>query len=328
MKLFVIVILGLFLLLIETNAQQFGIVSSSSNINGTGPPIDTTDFFPLQIGNYWEYAAATLFGTEYFSTTVIGDTLMPNGKTYMVLEEKYLGVPGSEYIWYIRKDANMIYRYNGNNTQCGYGEYKYFDFSSKDSTIWSMCTGDTVNNSVGNARGIQRTYYDYTFYGFLQKDLETKEYNGVFVNSKDTIWGPGDGDYPTRIAKAFGMVWQLRFNDGQYFLQGAIINGVKFGTITHVKDEKIIIPAGFKIEAYPNPFNSTVTLKFILPNAGFTEISVHNILGQKIKTILEEYKPSGNYNITYNDDNLSSGVYLVILKQDQRLSKEKIILLK
>jgi len=124
------------------------------------------------------------------------------------------------------------------------------------------------------------------------------------------------------------MVWQLRFNDGEYYLQGAIINGVKFGTITDVKEKESVIPTKFKVEAFPNPFNSTITLKLSLPYSGFTELSIYNILGQKINTIWEAYKPSGKYNIKYYADNLSSGVYLVLLKQNQLFSEQKIILLK
>ena len=329
MKLYITVILSFFLLIIEANAQQPASASKISNIKDTVPPIDTTDFFPMQNGNYWEYAATTIDGPVYLGTTVIGDTLMPNGKAYKILAEKYINISGSGYTWYFRKDSNNIYRYTGSDsTQCGLGEHKYFDFISKDSTIWSIWTNDTINGSIGNARGIERTYYDYTYYRFLQKSLETKQFNEVFINSKDTIWGPGDGSYPTRIAKGIGMVWQLRFNDGEYWLQGAIINGIKFGTITDVKNEKIIQPNDFKIQAYPNPFNNTTTLKLKLPYAGFTEVSLYNILGQRIKTILEEYKPAGKYNINYNADNLSSGVYFVLLKQNRMVSKEKIILLK
>lgn len=328
MKLFTIVTLGFFLLIIEIDAQQSAVVSNTSNIKDTGPPIDTTDFFPLQNGNYWEYAAATLFGTEYFSTTVIGDTLMPNGKTYKIMVEKYFYLPGYEYPLYFRKESSYIYRYGGGNTQCGNGEYKEYDFSSKDSTIWSMCTGDTVNNSVGNARGILRTYYDYTFYGFLQKDLETKEYNGVFVNSKDTIWGPGDGDYPTRIAKAFGMVWQLRFNDGQYFLQGAIINGVKFGTITHVKDEKIMIPEDFNISNHPNPFNPETTINYTLPQSGIVLVKIFDVLGRELKTLVNEFSASGLHSVKWDGSNYSSGIYFCSITFACKTLNNKMLLMK
>ncbi len=285
--------------------------------------IDTTDFFPMQTGNYWEYAASTLNGPVYFGTTVIGDTLMPNGKTYKILKDKYINITGQSFIWYFRKDTNKVYfayPYAG----CTNQESIYLDFSLPDSTVWEVCGG----GPSGNARGIAKTYYDYTYYNFLQKPLETKQFEDVYIDSIDTIWTPSDGSMPIWLAKGIGIVREFIFLDGDYRLQGAIINGVRFGTITDVKEEKLSIPANFIVEAYPNPFNSTVTLKLSLPHSGFTEVSLYNILGQKVKTILEEYKSSGNYNIKYNADNLSSGIYLVLLKQNQLISKQKIILLK
>ncbi|HED08658.1 MAG TPA: hypothetical protein ENI57_11120, partial [Ignavibacteria bacterium] len=232
--------------------------------------IDTTDFFPMQTGNYWEYAASTLNGPVYFGTTVIGDTLMPNGKTYKILKDKYINITGQSFIWYFRKDTNKVYfayPYAG----CTNQESIYLDFSLPDSTVWEVCGG----GPSGNARGIAKTYYDYTYYNFLQKPLETKQFEDVYIDSIDTIWTPSDGSMPIWLAKGIGIVREFIFLDGDYRLQGAIINGVRFGTITSIEDEQKAIPDTFKIEAYPNPFNSTVVIKISLPSAGFTEITLY-----------------------------------------------------
>jgi len=171
MKTYIILVLSFLLFTAAINAQQTGQLTKINKLKDTGPPIDTTDFFPIQIGNYWEYAASSINGPVYFGTTVIGDTLKRNGKIYKILLEKYFN-GYYLYTWYFRKDSNNIYRYTGgDSTQCGYGEHKYFDFDSKDSTTWSICTNDTINNSIGNARGIERTYYDYTYYRFFQKPI-------------------------------------------------------------------------------------------------------------------------------------------------------------
>ncbi len=58
-------------------------------------------------------------------------------------------------------------------------------------------------------------------------------------------------------------------------------------------------------------------------NCNFSlEALLYNILGQRIKSILlEEDRRAGKYNINYNADNLSSGVYFALLKQNQIVSK-------
>ncbi len=326
MKLYLIMFLCLSFIYASTNAQQLSIFSKATEVKDTGPPVDTTDFFPLQIGNYWEYAAFTADGYVYFSIAVIGDTIMPNGKNYKIFAEKYFYNPNYySYIWFFRKDSGNAYRYyGGDSTQCDKGEDKYFDFSLSDSSVWKVCAG-----SCGNARGITKTYNDDTYYSYFKKSLETKVFLNVQIDSADTIWAPCvDGSIPIWIAKGIGIVRELRFNDGDYWLQGAIINGVKFGTITDVSNKRITTPFNFKIEAYPNPFNSTVTLNVSLPTSGLISVSIYNILGQKIKAIFENYKSAGNYSLKYNADNLNSGVYFILLKQNQMITTQKIILLK
>ena len=84
----------------------------------------------------------------------------------------------------------------------------------------------------------------------------------------------------------------------------------------------------FTLKSYPNPFNSTVNFEINLPESDYTELSIYNILGQKIATLFDEQKSAGNYNIQFNANHLSSGVYFVVLKQNKLIVKEKIILLK
>jgi hypothetical protein len=130
------------------------------------------------------------------------------------------------------------------------------------------------------------------------------------------------------LNRGLGIVWHFIFNDGSYYLQGAIINGVRMGVITDIQQEESIVIERFSLNSYPNPFNSTTNFRINLPESDFTELSLYNILGQKITTLVEEYKSAGNYNIQFNANHLSSGVYLAVLKQNKLILKEKIILLK
>ncbi|HED08622.1 MAG TPA: T9SS type A sorting domain-containing protein, partial [Ignavibacteria bacterium] len=74
--------------------------------------------------------------------------------------------------------------------------------------------------------------------------------------------------------------------------------------------------------------NSTVVIKISLPSAGFTEITLYNIMGQKISRLLNKYKTAGSFSIRYNADHLSSGIYLIVLNQHNSYTIKKIILLK
>ena len=84
--------------------------------------------------------------------------------------------------------------------------------------------------------------------------------------------------------------------------------------------EKDLIASGFQLKQnYPNPFNPSTTISFSIAKAGEAVLSIYNILGQKVRTLISQYKPSGNYTITWNGRNdagiaLSSGRYFYQLK--------------
>ena len=60
---------------------------------------------------------------------------------------------------------------------------------------------------------------------------------------------------------------------------------------------------------YPNPFNPSTTIQYSLPESGQTKIVLYNVLGQVVKTIVDEYKPAGEHFVQLDGSNLASGVY-------------------
>ena len=79
---------------------------------------------------------------------------------------------------------------------------------------------------------------------------------------------------------------------------------------------------------YPNPFNPTTTIKYSIPKASFVTIKVYDVLGKEIATLVKEEKPTGNYEINFNGDNLSSGIYFYQLRAGKFISTKKMIVLK
>ena len=79
---------------------------------------------------------------------------------------------------------------------------------------------------------------------------------------------------------------------------------------------------------YPNPFNSTTTIRYELPQDGVVTIEVFDILGQKVKTILNEFKRADRYEITFNSTGLASGVYIYQLRVNDFITSKKTVLLR
>ena len=79
---------------------------------------------------------------------------------------------------------------------------------------------------------------------------------------------------------------------------------------------------------YPNPFNPTTTIRYELPQDGVVTIEVFDILGQKVKTLLNEFKKADRYEVTFNSAGLASGVYIYQLRVNDFITSKKMMLIR
>jgi hypothetical protein len=79
---------------------------------------------------------------------------------------------------------------------------------------------------------------------------------------------------------------------------------------------------------YPNPFNPSTTINYSLPKAGNVKLTIYNVIGSRVSTIVDEYKPAGNYSVQFNGSNLASGIYLYRLEAGNYSEAKKLILMK
>jgi hypothetical protein len=87
-----------------------------------------------------------------------------------------------------------------------------------------------------------------------------------------------------------------------------------FNNPTEINESGTIVPQVYKLyQNYPNPFNPTTTIDYELSSDSFVELSVFNLLGEKIQTIVASQQPAGKFTATFNSRSLSSGVYFYTL---------------
>jgi hypothetical protein len=79
---------------------------------------------------------------------------------------------------------------------------------------------------------------------------------------------------------------------------------------------------------YPNPFNPTTKIRYFIPQEGKVEINIYNVLGQKVKELVNENMKAGKYETTFNGSNLSSGVYIYRIEAANFVQSKKMMLLK
>ncbi len=88
---------------------------------------------------------------------------------------------------------------------------------------------------------------------------------------------------------------------------------------------------------YPNPFNPSTKIRYSIPSnvrgekSNVVQLKVYDVLGNEVATLVNEYKPAGNYEVEFSVGqtfSLSSGVYYYQLKAGDFIATKKMLLLK
>ncbi len=79
---------------------------------------------------------------------------------------------------------------------------------------------------------------------------------------------------------------------------------------------------------YPNPFNPSTVIEFTIAKGSNITLEVFDLLGRKAAVLAEGYKSPGSYKVSFNGSNLTSGIYMYVLKADGKLMCGKMTLLK
>lgn len=88
-------------------------------------------------------------------------------------------------------------------------------------------------------------------------------------------------------------------------------------------------PEAFTLEQnYPNPFNPSTRIAFTLTKAGFATLTVYNILGQKVATLIHQQMPAGEHEVDFDASQLSTGVYFYRLEAGNNAAVRKMMVLK
>lgn len=94
-------------------------------------------------------------------------------------------------------------------------------------------------------------------------------------------------------------------------------------------EQDITLPQAYALEQnFPNPFNPTTSINFSLPQNEHVQITVHNMLGQQVHTLVNEVRPAGTHTIRFDASNLTSGVYIYRMQAGSFTTSMRMTLLK
>lgn len=102
---------------------------------------------------------------------------------------------------------------------------------------------------------------------------------------------------------------------------------VKPGEVTIVANNDV--PKSLELyQNYPNPFNPSTKISFAVPNTGVVKLSVYNILGTEVATLINESLSPGIYSFNFDASSLNSGIYFYKLSMGNFTLTRKMTLLR
>ena len=280
---------------------------------------DTTDWFPLQVGNIWQYVSSS----GYSVREITGMMTHNNGKEYFKM--KYWSEEYGElgYNLYREDELGNVY-FSGHE---GALEYKMFDFNVEDGSIWQIDTPFIPH--FENFMGVLETWYDNN--NILGISLPKKHIMYVNVDTTgefpDTTWG-AYVDLPSyMLCKGIGVVEPYVYVSE---IIGAKLNGIVYGILTDTeKDEtENELTREIRIEAFPNPFNPSTKIRVTLPESDKIVVKVYSTLGEEVRTVYKGELNAGPHVFPFSGTGLTSGVYFCTVTGNNFFKSMKLLLVK
>lgn len=207
---------------------------------------------------------------------------------------------------------------------------EYYGILKWDGKEW-IEIGDRLMSDSDNVFVLSiEPYQDGLIAGGLFKNIGNLEVNNLayFDGSEWSEIGGGVQPGVSNIALFNNKI--LISGPSEIFAGGGIgIGLVQYDlNVTSVEDENQTINEFALFQNYPNPFNPETRISYYLPKSAEVELSLYNMLGQKLRTLLREFQTSGRHEVRLHASDLSSGVYVYELKSGDLIQRKKLLLVK
>lgn len=147
------------------------------------------------------------------------------------------------------------------------------------------------------------------------------------------VWGDDDTT-PEKEGLLSGESFELRFENGIGIESFEILtgNGLIYETDAFTAlqiEQDFTIPQDYYLSnSFPNPFNNTTTISYGLPESGAVTISIFDLNGRSVKTLLNQKITAGHHSITWNAEAMGSGTYLIKMQVGSFSSTQKVVMIK
>lgn len=303
---------------------------------------DTISSGLLQIRREMTYNGYETIGPEAFNDTALGLIFDPNQWTFVAENNAYFFTDELEQFYSDWNDTVSVF----DSVEVITGPKQYLK-RTLSMPVWINGLGEEVLNTVTNpaspdyspnvsVTNNQEADPGFTNAGVLgHLDSLIAYVRRIASRTLDNPW-----HYELNFPPKWPIPETFRYTNAALMTAGT--DGLPLGDLnwfpelkpTDVKQTSDQIPTEYKLsDAYPNPFNPETKIDVSLTNTGNVRVYIYNILGQKVRTLVNEEMKAGSYTLTWNgkDDHgkqVVSGTYLYSLETENFKLTKKMVFLK
>lgn len=315
-------------------------------VNGLGTNVQ---LFQFDSGDF-DYATSVVqnnsggfafTGNSKFSSTDYNIWLVVTDPSGNIISDRTYGGSESEYGSSIIYTNDGGYAIGGTTFSFGAGGADFWLVRTNNSgdTLWTKTYGGPSTELLSSIcqtydGGFIMTGYTSSFGFGGSTDLWLVRTN----NLGDTLWTKSVGG--SSYERGFSV--QTTTDSGFIVTGYTTSNGASDVYLVRLKnnnqttgievDEDLELTTFKLFQNYPNPFNPSTKIRFSIPNVGtglaLTVLKVYDVLGNEIAALVNEYKEAGTYEIDFNANQLSSGIYFYTLSTGSFIETKKMILLR
>ncbi len=239
-----------------------------------------------------------------------------------------------------------VVKYDGEN----WTVYDTANSELPDNYVNALMIDQQGNKWIGTKQGMAKfDGENWTVFDTMSSDLPSNYIFCIISDTQDNKWIGTDAG----LAKFDGENWVAYTNENSNLISNWISTiaidkygnkwiGTQLGGLSVYREGGVILtdmdtkekyreglPSEFLLyQNYPNPFNPTTTIRYHLPESGFTTIEVFNIAGQLIETLVREHKNGGFHSVEWNTSNAGSGIYFYRMKIGNFIDVKKCVKMK
>ena len=279
-------------------------------------------FYPLQIGDRWEYRSSTYGGMgglsiplHYYFISVTGDTVLSNGRKYFIVQstERTEVHPNFQRIDSITSQVFAV------DTASDPQEYVIDSLLAPGHSAFAGCL----------LRGLGGTFVETSgpanYFGALHpcKYFFTLVIYGPFIS-----YTLAQGLGLTSIQSGYNDLDQSTVSLTSDTLVYAKIGGIDYGTSVLVRPQPDIASGFHLYQNYPNPFNGSTQIQFFMPHDGAAALTLFDPLGRKISVLFHGGAQTGVHTVVLSSESLASGMYFYQFSSGNALITRKLVLTK